>query len=141
MDALAINFPLAPDVERIITPLAVRQASLYCQEQGLEEIRFPVKAMWDTGSTGCCISRSLARRLGLTSPYNVGLYGTQGSTETPAYLVDILMADGFEVDTIEAAEIDMKPAYDFIVGMNIIRLGNFALVREKGSLIFHFNAA
>jgi hypothetical protein len=54
--------------------------------------------------------------------------------------VDILMADGFEVDYIEAAGVEMRPSYDFIIGMNIIRLGNFALIRDKGSLVFHFGA-
>jgi predicted aspartyl protease len=96
--------------------------------------------MWDTGATGCCINKNLAEKLGLISPYNIGLYGTQGTTETPAYLVDILMADGFEIDMIEVAAVNTKPSYDFIIGMNIIRMGDFALVRDKGSLVFHFNA-
>jgi hypothetical protein len=50
---------------RIITPLSIQQAEEYCKTQNFETIRFEVKAMWDTGSTGCCISKNLANSLGL----------------------------------------------------------------------------
>jgi predicted aspartyl protease len=119
--------------------LAVQQAKKYSEEHGLARIAFPVHAMWDTGSTGCCISRSLAEKVGLTSPGTMKLFSGQGDSEVPAYMVDILMADGIAIDDIRVAAVEMRPSYDFIIGMDIIRMGDFALVRDKGSLVFHFN--
>jgi hypothetical protein len=138
MDTLAISFKMDRRVDRIITPLSVQQAEDYCRTQNFKQIKFDARAMWDTGSTGCCISQNLAESLGLTSIASLDLVSAHGSKPSDAYILDILMPDGILVKNILAAEIIPSGSFDMIIGMNIISLGDFAISNDNGKTVMSF---
>jgi hypothetical protein len=125
-------------VDRVVTPLSVQQAEDYCRTQNFEYIKFDARAMWDTGSTGCCISQNLADSLGLTSIASLDLVSAHGSKPSDVYILDILMPDGILVKNVIAAEIIPSGAFDMIIGMNIISLGDFAISNENGKTVMSF---
>jgi predicted aspartyl protease len=138
MESLAISFPLESNAERIVTPLVVRQAGVLNISHGTTVQPFAARALWDTGSTGCCISNELAEKVGLKSVGSTKLTSSQGDSENLVYPVDILLADGIAVESIPAAGVKTGELFDFIIGMNIIRLGDFVLLRNENKLEFHF---
>ncbi|GHT60988.1 hypothetical protein FACS1894109_19200 [Spirochaetia bacterium] len=138
MDTLAITFKMDRRVDRVVTPLSVQQAEDYCRTQNFEYIKFDVRAMWDTGSTGCCISQNLADSLGLTSIASLDLVSAHGSKPSDVYILDILMPDGVLVKNVLAAEIVPSGEFDMIIGMNIISLGDFAISNDNGKTVMSF---
>jgi hypothetical protein len=139
MESLAINFNFSSDAIHIITPLAVCQSEILCKEQGLSTSFFPVKAMWDTGSTDCCINNDLAVSMRFIQCGHTKLRGSQGKSTNPVYRVDILLSDGILIEDVHIAGIDTGIEYNFIVGMNIIRRGDLILTHDDKNMIFHFN--
>jgi len=92
-------------------------------------------ALIDTGSTGSCISRNFATKAQLKSFKIIKLLGAHGFAFVPVYLVDVLLPNGILFSNIEAAEFYGGNNFDFIIGMNILRMGDIALTNaheEKG---------
>jgi hypothetical protein len=139
MDSLAITVALESRPERIITSVSARQAESFCKRYGLPETNFAAKALWDTGSTGCCIDAELAVKLGLKQYGTIGLNDSQGGHGlVSAYLIDIIFPDGASARTVTAAGVHTGGKFDIIIGMNIIALGDFALTRDKDKTVLSF---
>jgi hypothetical protein len=138
MDALAITIRSDGLLTRIISPVTVRQSEAYCKINGLNAELLEAKAMWDTGSTGCCISQRLAAALALISVDSWNLTSVHDSKSTNVYLLDIILPDKTTISNLTVVEIDSTGAYDVIIGMNIIGLGDFALSNDHGKTLFSF---
>jgi hypothetical protein len=94
--------------------------------------------MWDTGSTGTCISARLARYLELSSVASLDLTTVHDSKASNVYMLDIILPDGIRIANVPAAEIDSKREFDIIIGMNIISLGDFAITNNSGKTVMSF---
>jgi hypothetical protein len=53
-------------------------------------------------------------------------------------LLDIILPDKTTISNLTVVEIDSTGAYDVIIGMNIIGLGDFALSNDHGKTLFSF---
>jgi hypothetical protein len=53
--------------------------------------------------------------------------------------MDIMLPDGIVVQNIKAMEIETPSDFDIIIGMNIIRLGDFALRNDHGNTVMTFS--
>jgi len=95
-------------------------------------------ALIDTGSTGSCISRSFASNAKLKSFKIIKVLGAHGSAFVPVYLVDILLPNGILFSNMEVAEFYGGNNFDFIIGMNILRMGDMALTNANGEMVFSF---
>ena len=138
MDSLAITHKIEGDDTRVITPLAVQQALRYCRYFNFEEIQFSAKTLWDTGSTGCCINQRFADSLGLRSIGTQVIFGSRGSHDTLTYMLDIILPDGVLIENVAVAGVETSPSFDFIIGMNVIRHGDFALTNDNGKTVMSF---
>ena len=94
-------------------------------------------ALWDTGATSSVISKKLAHELGLVPTGRTMWTGVNGSFECNKYVVDIYLPSRVRVRDVLVTESSGIP-YDLLIGMDIIRLGDFALTHTDGLTIFSY---
>jgi hypothetical protein len=138
VETLAITLKAEGILNRIITPVTVRQAEQFCINYGFEVKPAEARGMWDTGSTGCCISQTLAEYLDLTTVDSWSLTSVHGSKPSKVYFLDIILPDKITIANIPVVEIDTGQQYDLIIGMNIISLGDFAISNNGGNTVMSF---
>ena len=95
-------------------------------------------ALVDTGSTGSCISRRFAVNAQLRAYKRSKIRGFQGISIVPVYCVDVLLPNGILFTNMDVAEFQSNNNFDFIIGMNILRMGDMALTNAKGDMVFSF---
>lgn len=96
-----------------------------------------LKALWDTGATGSVISKNLAERIGLVPSGKSQVTGVNGTYESNKYIIDIYLPNQVRVQDVLVTESSCIP-HDLLIGMDIIRLGDFALTHSNGATIFSF---
>jgi predicted aspartyl protease len=95
-------------------------------------------ALVDTGATGSCVSRRFAAQAQL-KPFKMGtVLGAHGTAIVPVYRLDVLLPNGILFTNMDAAEFYGGNNFDFIIGMNILRMGDMALTNAKGKMVFSF---
>ncbi|MDR2964597.1 MAG: retropepsin-like domain-containing protein [Treponema sp.] len=95
-------------------------------------------ALVDTGATGSCISRRFATDAQL-KPFKMGtVIGAHGAAVVPVYRIDVLLPNGILFTNMEVAEFYGGNNFDFIIGMNILRMGDMALTNAHGKMVFSF---
>ena len=97
-------------------------------------------AVWDTGATGSGISKEIVAKLELESPLisYISSANTQ-NIEVPVYLIDVVLNNDIRFDSVFACEIDTGTrGVDFIIGMDIISKGDFAISNYDGKTTFSF---
>jgi hypothetical protein len=104
METLAITLRADRLLNRVVSRVIIRQAEKLCALPKLSNVLREVRAMWDTGSTGCCIGKALARELGLTSVANMHLTSVHESKPADVYLLDIIMPDSVMSFRLPAAQ-------------------------------------
>jgi hypothetical protein len=138
MDALAITIKADRLLNRIISAMTIQQAEAFCEPRDIQIKPVEVRAMWDTGSTGCCISQKLAEYLGLISIASLDLTSVHDSKPSNVYLLDMIFPDKIKANNVLVAEIIPSGEFDIIIGMNIISLGDFAVTNDHGKTIMSF---
>ena len=97
-------------------------------------------AMIDTGATRSGITSSFIKKMGLTPIGETTIFHAVGSSVTSVYTFDVIFPDEKEFENIEAAEISNAVDCDFVVGMDILRHGDFAFSSENGIMAFSFRS-
>jgi hypothetical protein len=138
LDALALTIKADRLLNRIISPVTIQQAEAFCKPRDIQIKSIEVRAMWDTGSTGCCICQKLAEYLELISIASLDLTSIHDSKPSSVYLLDMISPDKITANNVIAAEIIPSGEFDIIIGMNIISLGDFALTNDHGKTIMSF---
>lgn len=102
-------------------------------------ISVPVKAQWDTGATGTCISKELVDRLHLLPIGKVKVHTPSGVGILNKYMVNLVLNNEvmFENWLVMDSEIGTQ-GIDVLVGMDIISEGDFAISNFKGKTQFSF---
>jgi len=95
-------------------------------------------ALVDTGATGSCISRRFAENAQLKTYKRSKIRGFNGTSIVPVYSLDILLPNGILFTNMDVAEFQNNYNFDFIIGMNILRMGDMALTNAKGEMVFTF---
>lgn len=100
---------------------------------------YPVKAQWDTGATGTCISRELATKIGL-APIGVQIVQTpSGSAILNTYLVNLILNDEVIIKDLCVMDSEIgKQGIDVLIGMDVISIGDFAVSNFEGKTHFSF---
>jgi hypothetical protein len=126
------TFSLIADklLESIKTPLTVQQSLYLCQKYNLVSEQANVRALWDTGATGSCISQGLARQLGLKMIDMCRLRGITGVQISPIYQIDILLPSNVEITNARVCEFLDNGSFEMLIGMDIITLGDFVILNS-----------
>ena len=101
-----------------------------------------VNALWDTGAQCSLISMSVVEKLGLTANGKMKIKTPSGEKEFDTYMVDAIIPaeeEGVRFTGIQVAESMIgSQNVDFLVGMNIICMGDFAVSNYNGRTAFTF---
>ena len=122
----------------IISPLYMRQSVKLCRDYHLTCQQVKVRALWDTGATASCISQGLARHLGLKAIDICPVRGVTGVIDSPVYLIDVLLPSSVEIPGVRVTEFLDNGAFEVIIGMDIMTLGDFAVSNKGGKTMVSF---
>ncbi len=94
--------------------------------------------IWDTGSHGCVISSKLIKSL---KPPFIGfklMSGVLVKGWSPEYLLNIHFSDGFVIKGVGACEGSNLDKDEFLIGMDIINMGDFAITNTNQKTAFSY---
>lgn len=102
---------------------------------------YNTKGIWDTGATNSVITQEVVNSLGLLQS---GV--TQVSTATisnqlkPTYLIDVRFPSGLVVNGVQVTvgTIAAERGISFLIGMDIIALGDFSITNKDGKTTMSF---
>lgn len=98
-------------------------------------------AIWDTGATNSVITRSAATDLGLIPVSKAVVNGVHGSNEVNVYYIDITLNNdqiNLQIPVTECAELSTDLETRFLIGMDIIHRGDFAITNHSGKTVMTF---
>jgi predicted aspartyl protease len=113
------------DVE-ILAPVPTQE---YPQNQRLPR---KVKALIDTGASRSAVNVSFVKTAKLVSYEKCTIRMAKGEYISSVYNVDILFPHGMPARNIKAAEFSGRHEFDFIVGMDILRMMDMAVTNAEG---------
>jgi hypothetical protein len=132
MTPAAFTYKPGVHLNHIITPVSIRQSSDLARIFGINLVPVDTQALWDTGASSSCISKSLANRLGLKSIEMCYVSGVGGIHLSNVYTVDILLPNKVSVNGVRVTEFFDNGSFNVIVGMDIITIGDFAISNQGG---------
>jgi predicted aspartyl protease len=102
--------------------------------------RININSLWDTGSTHCAITKKKANELKLKPISKVNVYHAHGmKPEVNVYLMHLILPNGSILQDVKATEyIRSTGNYDFIVGLEVIKRGDFAITNCDGKMTVSF---
>lgn len=98
-----------------------------------------VNALWDTGATSSCIGKSLMQQLNMNPIAFTDVSHAGGRTNrVPVYLLDVILPNNVRITGVHACQFDDAPDANFIIGMDIITLGDFAITNLNNETTISF---
>ena len=104
-----------------------------------EKEHVPVKAQWDTGATGTCISKELANKLKLIPTGLVNVHTPSGIGTMNKYMINLVLNNEVRFVNLSVMDSEIgKQGIDVLIGMDIISNGDFAVSKYDGKTYFSF---
>jgi len=96
-------------------------------------------AVWDTGATISCISPNALKKLGLEPIDSIMIEGINSLERCDQVLVHVGLPNTILVQNIKPAVcVFSPPDFEFIIGMDIIKTGDFLISNSYGKSLFSF---
>lgn len=98
-------------------------------------------AIWDTGATNSVVTRSAALELGLIPIQKAIVNGVHGSKEVNVYFVEITLNNDqikLKIRVTECDELSADRHTRFLIGMDIIQLGDFVVTNHNARTVMSF---
>ena len=106
-------------------------------ESGKDHV--PVRAQWDTGATGTCISKELANKLKLIPTGLVNVHTPSGIGTINKYMINLVLNNEVRFVNLSVMDSEIgKQGIDVLIGMDIISNGDFAVSNYDGKTYFSF---
>lgn len=106
-------------------------------ESGKDHV--PVRAQWDTGATGTCISKELANKLKLIPTGLVNVHTPSGIGTMNKYMINSVLNNEVRFVNLSVMDSEIgKQGIDVLIGMDIISNGDFAVSNYDGKTYFSF---
>ena len=99
---------------------------------------YTTAALWDTGSSHCFITKSLATSLALHPTDKALVEHAMGRTFENVYFATLQITEKYyiEIELTECQSINNN--FEIIIGMDVINQGNFAITNQEGMTTFSF---
>lgn len=98
-----------------------------------------VRALWDTGATGTCISTTVVQELEMVPTGKMNINTPAGSKIVNTYLLDVMLPNNVGVNDIQVCDSDIgNQGIDMLLGMDVILLGDFSVSSFGGKTTFTF---
>ena len=94
--------------------------------------------LWDTGATATGITPRIVKELDLKPSGAVNVSGVHGTKVVSTYYINLLLPNNVSIYGIPATEIENIGAADILIGMDIIRFGDFAISNFNNTTVFSF---
>ncbi len=94
-------------------------------------------AIWDTGATTTCITKDVAAALNLVPVGTVVTSTAGGDKECNVYCVDIILPNKVAVTNLSVYEVHLTNE-DVLIGMDIIKHGDFSITNYSGTTKLSF---
>jgi hypothetical protein len=117
---------------RIITPVYLYSVSSNAPKD------LVTNALWDTGATLSAITPKIQHDLGLVSIGKQVIRGVTGTKSVDVVMVTIELPNDLLKQDVKVAVCDFSNNLGMIIGMNIITLGDFALLHGSNHTEFSF---
>lgn len=99
----------------------------------------PVRAQWDTGATGTCISKELVDMLNLMPTGKVNVSTPSGIGVMNKYVINLILNNEVRIPNLIVMDSEIgKQGIDVLIGMDIISMGDFAVSNYDGKTRFSF---
>jgi hypothetical protein len=99
-----------------------------------------VSAIWDTGATTSLVNDKIVKSLQLKEIGVAQVKHVAGATAFPIHLAAIEIQGGMKIMEHRLVSFPSIHAFDMIIGMDIIALGNFCIENKDGNTVFSFNS-
>jgi len=97
------------------------------------------QALWDTGATNTCISKRVANVLNLIPLGKIKINTPSGFKDVNTYLIDVILPNSVQVKEVQVCDSEIgDQGIDFLIGMDIINLGDFAVSNYNNITTFSF---
>lgn len=101
--------------------------------------RIKTLAIWDTGATISSIAPGVLKKLGLESIDSVIIEGVNSVEQCDLVLVHVGLPNMLIVPNIKSSVcVFSPPDLEFIIGMDIIKMGDFMIANGKDKTLFSF---
>lgn len=105
----------------------------------LNNQRKKYKAIWDTGATHTAITQKVLKELSLTIVDTTTIVGVNSKTEDiQVALFNLLLPLNIEIKNVRGAVCIIGGDTDILIGMDIIKFGDFAISNGGGQTLFSF---
>lgn len=99
----------------------------------------PVRAQWDTGATGTCISNGVVEKLKLQPTGMINVQTPSGIGTMNKYMVNLILNNEVKIMNLSVMDSEIgNQGIDVLIGMDIISIGDFAVSNFDGKTQFSF---
>lgn len=95
-------------------------------------------SLWDTGATTSCISKKIVDDLHLIPVGRKNISTANGIAEVKTYFVNIGLPNQLTISNVLVSCADLGNDADILIGMDIIKYGDFAISNLNGKTTFSF---
>ncbi|TKZ35662.1 retroviral-like aspartic protease family protein [Brachyspira catarrhinii] len=105
----------------------------------LNSQRKKYKAIWDTGATNTVITPKVLNELSLTIVDTTTIIGVNSKTEDiEVALFNLLLPNNVSIKEVRGSVCTIGGDSDILIGMDIIKFGDFAISNGGGQTLFSF---
>jgi predicted aspartyl protease len=97
-----------------------------------------VRALWDTGAMLSAVTPEIAKRLNLVSTNRIKVNGIGSYSTADVVMVSIRLPNLVELKNSRIVVLNLVKDVDMLIGMDIIRLGDFSISNGAGKTLFTF---
>ena len=94
-------------------------------------------AIWDTGATSCVVSKKVVDECGLIPVGFAQVHYANGVSVSPVYRVSLFLPNGLSFAAMHVTRGEPHGC-DVLIGMDVIRSGDFAVSRHPTGTMFSF---
>ena len=98
-----------------------------------------VAALWDTGAMLSAITPEIAHKLNLVPFNRVKVNGINNSRIADVVKVSLMLPNQVVINNFNVAVCNLVKNVDFLIGMDIIQLGDFSISNGAGKTLFTFS--
>lgn len=96
------------------------------------------RGLWDTGASRSSIDKRVANEMVLQPIGLANISTANGVVSVNTYLIDLTLPNNVTVHDVIVSGADLGGDIDLLIGMDIIRHGDFAITNTNGSTTFSF---
>ena len=114
----------------------ITEAEVFNSIQNQNVIR--VRALWDTGAMLSAVTPEIAKKLNLVSINRIKINGIGNYSIADIVRVSIRLPNMIELNNARISVLNLVKDVDMLIGMDIIRLGDFSISNGAGKTLFTF---